>query len=104
MTPVANHCEQVVDTDSARLDHSNEETFEVDADHETICKIPSTESPRYHQVVLWIAGLVKKAIPDTSSANVRCRYAQQLQSFFMLTSDSGRRTTVHPLASTQSTN
>ena len=76
MTPVANHCEQVVDEDSARLGLHNEELFEVDADHKTICKIPSSESRGYDQVIVWIADLVRNVIKDTSTADVRCRFVQ----------------------------
>ena len=56
---------QVVDEPSARLNLPNEKVFPVDADHRTICKIPSREDQVYQIVGIWIAKLVKAHIEIT---------------------------------------
>lgn len=61
---------QVVDEDSARIGLPNEQLFPVDANHRTLCKIPSVESPIYKIVGIWVAKLtdliVKGAVSEVS--------------------------------------
>ena len=56
---------QVVDEQSARLNLPNEKVFPVDADHRTICKMPSREDQVYKIVGVWVAKLVKAHIKTT---------------------------------------
>ena len=67
---------QVVNQFSACLNQSNERPFGIQADHRTICKIPTAESKEYKAVGYWIADLVKNVVKDASTANVRCRFVQ----------------------------
>lgn len=55
---------QVVDRLSACMGLPNEKLFPVDADHWTVCKIPSTESQAYNTVGAWIVKLTRLAIED----------------------------------------
>ena len=62
---VNDNTHQVVDERSAQLNLPNEKVFPVDADHRTICKIPSREDQVYKIVGVWIAKLVKAHIEIT---------------------------------------
>ena len=73
---IADYRGQVVDQLSACLNLSNERLFGIQANHRTICKIPTAESKEYKAVGYWIADLVKNAVKDASTANVRCRFVQ----------------------------
>jgi hypothetical protein len=57
---------QVVDEQSALLNLPNEKPFPVDANHRTICKIPSAESQEYEAVGAWIADLARSVATNTS--------------------------------------
>jgi hypothetical protein len=50
---------EVVDKQSALLNLPNEKLFPVDANHRTICKIPSAKSQEYEAVGAWIADLAR---------------------------------------------
>lgn len=56
----------VVDEQLALLNLPNEKPFPVDADHRTICKIPSAESQEYEAVGAWIAVLARSVATNTS--------------------------------------
>ena len=73
---IADHRGQVVDQFSACLNQFNERQFAIQADHRTICKIPTAESKQYKAVGFWIADLVKTVIRDTSTEDARCRFVQ----------------------------
>lgn len=55
----------VVDEQSAVLNLPNEKLFPVDANHRTICKIPSAESQEFEAVGAWIEDLVRSVAPKT---------------------------------------
>jgi hypothetical protein len=57
---------QVVDEESAVLNLPNEKLFPVDANHRTICKIPSAESQEFEAVGAWIEDLVRSVATNTS--------------------------------------
>ena len=57
---------QVVDEQSALLNLPNEKLFPVDANHRTICKIPSGESQEFEAVGAWIEELVRSVATSTS--------------------------------------
>jgi len=58
---------QVVDKQSAVLNLPNEKLFPVDANHRTICKIPSAESQEYEAVGAWVSDLARSVATNTSS-------------------------------------
>lgn len=70
----ADHNSIVVDELSARIGLPNEKLFQVDANHRTICKIPSAKSQEYNAVGVWIAKLVKMAVKDTGTKEVQCKF------------------------------
>ena len=55
---------QIVDKLSACIGLPNEKLLAVDANHRTICKIPSAESQEYEAVGKWIVKLVKEAVRE----------------------------------------
>lgn len=57
---------QVVDEQSARLNFPNEKLFPVDANHRTICKIPSAKRQEFEAVGAWIEDLVRSVVTNTS--------------------------------------
>ena len=70
---------------SSRIGVSNENLFPVDADHRSICKIPSRDSQEYEAIGFWITVLVKltlKAGPAASSGSSMQEFANWLNLSF----------------------
>ena len=59
-----------------------EKLFPVDADHITICKIPSAESQHNQAVCLPVAKLIKLAIEPTRLVMKECMFATSTPSVF----------------------
>ncbi|PMD42291.1 hypothetical protein L207DRAFT_485775 [Hyaloscypha variabilis F] len=66
----------VVDKQSAVLNLPNEKLFPVDANHRTICHIPSAESQEFEAMGAWIEDLVRSVANNTSPNST------QLESYF----------------------
>lgn len=69
---MANLYEQVVDKQSARTGLKNERLFPVNANHRTMCKMPSSTSHQYITVGSWIAKLTQRVLADTIALGVLC--------------------------------
>jgi hypothetical protein len=73
---------QVVDEESALLNLPNEKLFPVDANHRTICKIPSADSQEFEAVGAWIEDPVRSVATNTSS-NLRTLLQKDNPCFLM---------------------
>lgn len=57
---------QIVDESSAQIGIVNEKLFPIEADHQTICRCPSSKSQEYEAVGEWIAHLIKSSGEGTT--------------------------------------
>jgi hypothetical protein len=73
---------QVVDKESALLNLPNEKPFLVDANHRTMCKIPSAESQEFEAVGAWIEDLVR-SVATSTSPNLRTSLSKHNPRFLM---------------------
>lgn len=84
---MANLSEQVVDKQSALTGLDNERLFPVNANHRTLCKIPSSTSHQYKTVGSWIAKLTQHTLENAIAHGRLCTFIMNITRLLHLSSD-----------------
>lgn len=74
---------QIVDEASALIGLPNEKRLPIEANHRTMCKIPSADSQEYQALGAWIVKLTKSVVEEASIVKTQGNFASLLHPFIL---------------------